>query len=93
MTTSATPTRLVTAEGPMKGQEIPVKTPTNVHALLEFANGATITLGHSWDVWAHRHPNMDLYGLEGSLFVPDPNFFGGDLQLAGRDGVAKSVEL
>jgi predicted dehydrogenase len=93
LTTSATPTRLVTAEGPMKGQEIPVKTPTNVHALLEFASGATITLGHSWDVWAHRHPNMDLYGLEGSMYVPDPNFFGGDLQVAGRDGVAQSVEL
>ena len=29
---------------------------------------------------------MELYGTEGSLFVPDPNFFGGTVELAGRDG-------
>jgi predicted dehydrogenase len=38
--------------------KIPVKTPTNIQALLEFASGATITLLASWDV-AHRHSIMD----------------------------------
>ena len=46
----------------------------------------------SWDVWAHRHANMELYGTEGSLFVPDPNFFGGTLEIAGRDGEIAAVE-
>jgi len=63
--------------GPRKGETVPVNTPTNIHALLEFANGATVTLGTSWDVWKHGHANMELYGETGSLFVPDPNFFGG----------------
>jgi predicted dehydrogenase len=81
----------ILTEGPRKGEDIPVKTPTNIHALLDFVSGATITLSASWDVWAHRHPNMDLYGTEGSLFVPDPNFFGGDLKIAGRDGVVKDA--
>ena len=36
------------------GQEIPVKTPTNIHALLEFANGAVVNLTTSWDVWHHK---------------------------------------
>ena len=76
--------RLVTAEGPKKGQTVPVKTPTNIHALLEFVNGATVTLSTSWDIWAHRHANMELYGTEGSLFVPDPNFFGGKVEISGR---------
>ena len=67
--------------GPRKGETVPVDTPTNIHALLEFANGATVTLGASWDVWAHRHANMELYGETGSLFVPDPNFFGGKLEI------------
>ncbi|MHA1190540.1 MAG: Gfo/Idh/MocA family protein, partial [Alphaproteobacteria bacterium] len=60
-------------------------------ALLEFEAGATITLSASWDVWAHEHADMELYGLDGSLFVPDPNFFGGTVRLAGRDGNIEPV--
>ena len=37
---------------------------------MEFANGALVTLGTSWDV----HRNMEIYGTEGSLVIPDPNF-------------------
>jgi predicted dehydrogenase len=91
LATSATRTRTIKTEGPRKGEEIPVMTPTNIHALLEFANGATVTLGASWDVWAHRHGNMELYGTDGSLFVPDPNFFGGTVEAAGRDGKIEPV--
>jgi predicted dehydrogenase len=91
LTSMASETRLVSAEGPLKGQTVPVKTPTNIHALLEFANGATVTIGTSWDVWAHRHGNMELYGTEGTLFVPDPNWFGGTLEMAGRDGKIETV--
>lgn len=72
--------------GDRKGETVPVKTPTNIHALLEFHNGATITLGASWDIWAHKHDNMELYGETGSMTVPDPNFFGGIVELAGAQG-------
>ena len=71
--------------GPREGEKVPVDTPTNIHALLEFANGATVTLGTSWDVWAHRHANMELYGEDASLFIPDPNFFGGPVEI-GKPG-------
>jgi predicted dehydrogenase len=84
LTSMATETRTITSQ-PRAGEVIPVKTPTNIHALLEFANGATITLSASWDVWSHRHANMELYGTEGSLYVPDPNFFGGLVEASGRD--------
>jgi predicted dehydrogenase len=77
---------------PRKGEEVPVKTPTNIHALLEFANGATVTLSASWDVFAHRHANMELYGSEGSIYVPDPNFFGGEVLATKRDGPAEPLE-
>ncbi|WP_145975793.1 Gfo/Idh/MocA family protein, partial [Ruegeria atlantica] len=36
--------------GPRLGEMVPVEIPTNVHALLEFENGALITFGASWDV-------------------------------------------
>jgi len=90
LTTKGSETRTI-ANGERNGEEIPVDTATNIHALLQFENGATITMSNSWDVWAHRHANMEIYGSEGSLFVPDPNFFGGDLEMAGRDGDIKSV--
>ncbi|WP_342076699.1 Gfo/Idh/MocA family oxidoreductase [Yoonia sp. SS1-5] len=71
--------------GDRLGEKVPVNTPTNIHALLEFVNGATITLGASWDVWANRHGHMELYGEDASLFLPDPNFFGGVVEIGGQD--------
>lgn len=68
--------RTITSK-PRFGQKVPVNTPTTIHAILEFANGAVITLNTSWDVWKHGHAPIELYGEEGTLFVPDPNFFGG----------------
>lgn len=91
LTSAATPTRTILTEGPRRGEEIPVGTPTNIHALLDFKNGATVTLSTSWDVRAHRHAPMEIYGPEGSLFLPDPNFFGGTLERAGRDGLIAPV--
>lgn len=91
LTSMASETRTITSQ-PRAGEVIPVKTPTNVHALLEFQNGATVTLSASWDVWSHRHANMELYGTEGSLYVPDPNFFGGLVEASGRDKDIKLLE-
>ena len=85
LTSAASAFRQITSQ-PRSGEKIPVKTPTNIHALLEFEKGATVTLSTSWDVWAHRHENMELYGTEGSLYIPDPNFFGGDVKLINKDG-------
>lgn len=77
--------------GPRAGEKVPVSTPTTVHALLHFESGAVVTLGASWDVLAHRHGHIELYGDRGTLFVPDPNFFGGEVEIAGRDQVAHAV--
>lgn len=85
MTTATFKTRTIN-NGPRIGETVPVDTPTNIHALMEFENGAIVTLGASWDVWKHNHQNMELYGADGSLYVPDPNFFGGDVMYAGPDG-------
>ena len=85
MATTTFPTRTIT-NGPRDGETVPVDTPTNIHALLEFHNGATVTLGASWDVWKNAHQNMELYGTEGSLYVPDPNFFGGAVMASDKGG-------
>ncbi len=91
LTSMATATRKISSQ-PRAGEEVPVKTPTNIHALLEFANGATVTLSASWDVFAHRHANMELYGTEGAIYVPDPNFFGGEVLATKRNGAAEPLD-
>ncbi len=77
---------------PRNGEKLKVKTPTTYHALLEFVNGACVTVSLSWDVWAHKHQNMEIYGQTGAMFVPDPNFFGGDVMVAGSDQTPKALK-
>ncbi len=75
--------------GPRRGEAIPVSTPTTLHALLDFENGAAVTFNASWDVWAHSHAPMELYGEEGTLHLPDPNFFGGEVRFTRRGKAVK----
>lgn len=91
LTSSAMDTRTISSQ-PRAGETLKVETPTNIHALLEFEQGATVTLISSWDVWAHQHSNMELYGTKGSMYVPDPNFFGGKVHAGGND-FSEVVEL
>ena len=86
------PERIVTSESPRKGDRIPVETATHVMALLEFASGAQVTFCMSWDVWKHSHPAIEIYGSEGSLRVPDPNFFGGQVEITERGGDWRAVD-
>jgi predicted dehydrogenase len=83
--------RTITSE-PRKGQTIEVNTPTTIHALLEFENGAVFTLNTSWDVWNHGHAPLEIYGEEGSLFLPDPNFFGGEVRFTRQAEAAAPSE-
>lgn len=84
LSTSAREERLITSQ-PRHGETLKVETPTTIHAILQFHSGAQITYCASWDVWQHGHANMELYGLEGTLHVPDPNFFGGEVRMTARD--------
>jgi predicted dehydrogenase len=74
--------RTVSVEGPLKGKRIKVETLTTVNALVSFANGAEIVMLMSWDVWKHGQLPIELHGTKASLRVPDPNFFGGTVQIA-----------
>jgi predicted dehydrogenase len=74
------PERLITSQ-PHRGQKIIVETPTHVVGTLEFAAGPIGTLLTSFDIWAANLPRIEIYGSQGSLSVPDPNGFGGAVQL------------
>lgn len=78
--------RIVTSEGPRKGYRIKVETPTTALAMLEFAGGTQMMFVATWDVWKHTHPPIELYGTEGSIRVPDPNFYGGIVEVSKQGG-------
>ncbi|MGD9507888.1 MAG: Gfo/Idh/MocA family protein [Geminicoccaceae bacterium] len=84
--TSGQPERLITAAGPKHGTRFKVGTPTSVLSLLEFACGAIVTFGASWDVFRHSNHPIELHGTGGSLRLPDPDNFGG--VVAASDGGA-----
>ena len=83
--TMGSATRTV-GSGPLKDSIIKVEVPTTVHALLSFVSGASVTITTSWDVWQHRRLHFGIYDSEGSMLVPDPNFFGGEPLVTERDG-------
>jgi predicted dehydrogenase len=85
------PVRTITS-APLHGQQIEVTVPTTVNGTLEFACGANIALSASWDVWHHQRAPMELYGTEGSMVLPDPNFFGGVPQLSRRGGPWEAID-
>jgi predicted dehydrogenase len=82
---------VTTAGSAMLGRTIKVETFTSVQALLQFRSGAQVTFLASWDVWKHGVLPIELHGETGSLRVPDPNWFGGDLHLAEVHGDWRQV--
>jgi len=66
---------------PLKGQKIDVQVPTHVASVVDFVSGPVATLVTSFDVQASRNRWIEIYGTEGTLSVPDPNTFGGPVQI------------
>jgi predicted dehydrogenase len=77
--------RIITSE-PRNGQTIPVHIPTHVSGVMAFECGAVVQISMSFDVAGHKHVPLELYGTEGTLIVPDPNRFGGDIELLKKGG-------
>ena len=69
----------VIGSGDRQGQEIEVEIPTTLVSQIEFQNGALIDSFFSFDVWKHSKNHIELYGDKGSINIPDPNMFGGDI--------------
>ncbi|MET1088828.1 MAG: Gfo/Idh/MocA family oxidoreductase [Arthrobacter sp.] len=67
--------------GPREGQTVPVATDTHVTGVLVHASGTLSTLVMSFDAVKTKSPNIEVHGEHGSLVVPDPNHFDGDVQL------------
>lgn len=81
VTTMMRDSRIITSQ-PLAGQAISVEVPTHVAGTLHFVSGTVISMAMSFDVPKHRHLPLELYGTQGALIIPDPNHFGGAIELA-----------
>ncbi len=81
MTSRLRAERLVTSQ-PLNGTKIPVEVATHVTGTMEFVSGAIITIAMSFDVARHDHRPIEIYGSEAAMSVPDPNHFGGQIEMA-----------
>ena len=67
------------------GERLPVETPTHIAGTIDFQSGAVITIVTSFDVWYHSNHFIEIHGTEGSLQVPDPNYFDGPVKICRAD--------
>lgn len=63
--------------GTMEKTEVP----THYSGIMEFTCGMVGNINMSFDVWDSTLPCLELYGSKGSMTVPDPNTFGGQISL------------
>jgi len=72
------------------GKTVPVEAPTNVTAVLDFRDGAVASLQACKEAFGYS-PRLEVYGTEGILYVPDPNFFGGAVSVKLSNGETKEI--
>jgi predicted dehydrogenase len=80
------PERTITSQ-PKSGKVVTVETPTHISGEIDFHNGASAHITTTFDVYGSPHSPITVFGSEGTLLVPDPNTFGGEIRLkrAGTD--------
>ena len=74
------PQRIITSQ-PHYGETVGVDVNTYVTGVLHFDSGAIGTLFTTFDVYYNSQARFEVYGTKGTLLVPDPNGFGGPVQL------------
>lgn len=85
-------TERTVGSGRKAGSRFPVEVDSHVTGLIEHESGALTTLVMSFDVHAARVPRIEVHGTAGSLSVPDPNTFAGDVEFFPEGGGWRTLE-
>jgi len=89
------PKRTITSQ-PQAGKVMDVEVNTYIAGTVQYASGAIGTIFTTFDVQFPRDKSrfIEIYGSEGTLFVPDPNNFSGSIQLyRPEEGVTKEIPM
>ena len=91
MTKKSFDQRVITSQ-PHYGEIVDVDVDTYVAGTMRFDNGAIVTLFTTFDVHA-RKDAIEIYGTKGTLYVPDPNGFGGPVKLYRPENEGGPMEI
>jgi len=89
------PQRTITSQ-PLAGTNVDVDVNTYIAGTVQYASGAIGTIFTTFDVHFPQEKVrfIEIYGSEGTLFVPDPNNFSGSIQLyRPEEGVVKEIPM
>ncbi|WP_174887620.1 Gfo/Idh/MocA family protein [Cohnella herbarum] len=81
---------VINPKSPFYGEKVAIEAPTNVSAVLDFRNGAVASLQAAKESFGYL-PRLEIFGTEGNLIVPDPNFFGGKIAIQFPNGETKDI--
>jgi predicted dehydrogenase len=70
--------------GTRAGEQVPVDVDTHVTGILRHVSGVLTTLTMSFDTVSTQSAPIEVHGDAGSLLVPDPNRFDGEVRLCTR---------
>lgn len=82
----------VIQSGPRAGESVGVEVDTHLTGILHHESGAISTVTMSFDGVASTAAPIEVHGVEGSLIVPDPNLFTGDVRIHRRGGLWEALE-
>jgi predicted dehydrogenase len=74
--------------GDRVGTEFPVDVPTHVSAIAQFAGGGVSQSVFSFESPLAKVGVVEITGTEGTLVVPDPNYFTGDVKITRAPALA-----
>ncbi|MDL2294196.1 Gfo/Idh/MocA family oxidoreductase [Ruminococcaceae bacterium OttesenSCG-928-D13] len=76
----------------IQGEMVDVEVYTHYAGMMEFASGVMGNVNMSFDVWKSKLPGIEIYGTEGTLYVPDPNMFGGPVHIFKSAGLVDRIK-
>lgn len=72
---------------PLRGASVPVEVMTHYTAVLKMCNGVLVNMNMSFDIWHSSLPNLEIYGTEGTMTLPDPNYSDGNAKIFRKEQV------
>lgn len=86
------PERIVKV-GARRGTRIQVEVPTYYAMNFKFRSGVIGTFINTMDTWASSAPFIEVYGQKGTMVIPDPNNYGGDVMVKRRNEPYRPMPL
>ncbi|MDD3401878.1 MAG: Gfo/Idh/MocA family oxidoreductase [Hespellia sp.] len=77
--------------GEAAGEDFKTETPTHYTSILRLRSGVAVNFNVSFDIYKSNLPMFEIYGDQGTLTYPDPNFGGGTPKIYRKEQYTDAV--